>query len=104
MNDTPFDKELDVSQKMCPYPSLQTIEVLNKMKVGQILRVIVKSIRSVENIRNQLGKAKGRWLSYKETDDGYGWIIYLERVDIPEGLGDWVEAAFGEDGYAIEKK
>jgi len=97
-----FDKELDVRQEEYPYPSHRTNDVLNKMDVGQVLRVLVGTYGSVENIRDQL--SKGRWLNLEVTEDMNGWIIFIERVETPEGLGDWVQSMVDDMSEQTPKK
>ena len=79
MAEREFDEEIDVKDKIDPFPAIITRDTLDQMVGGHILKVSVSSKRSVENIKRQLTKTKIKWLSVEEHDDE--WIIYLERIN-----------------------
>ena len=79
MAEREYDEEIDVKDKIDPFPAIITRNTLDQMVAGHVLKVSVSSKRSVENIKRQLTKTKIKWLSVEERDDE--WIIYLERIN-----------------------
>lgn len=50
MTERDYDEELDVRYRMCPCPSIRTMDALGGLVTGQILRVKVNSKGSASTI------------------------------------------------------
>jgi TusA-related sulfurtransferase len=74
-----YDEEVDVKDKIDPFPAIIVRETLDQMVAGHVLKVRVNSMRTIENMKRQLGKTKCNWLRVKEHNDDY--FIFLERIN-----------------------
>ena len=61
-------KTLDVCGKICPYPDMNTMTTLKKMKKGEVLEVLLDYPMSVERIPRNLKKQKHKLLSVEQLD------------------------------------
>ena len=59
-------KTLDVCGEICPYPDMNTMTTLKKMKKGEILEVLLDYPLSVERIPRNLQKQGHKLLSDEE--------------------------------------
>ncbi|HEY62843.1 MAG TPA: hypothetical protein G4N95_09365 [Anaerolineae bacterium] len=75
-NITP-DKKLDERGKICPYPDVDTMVALKKMKKGEILEVLVDYPLSVERIPRN-AKKKGHKILVSEPLDGPNHRFLIE--------------------------
>ncbi|MGY5854313.1 MAG: sulfurtransferase TusA family protein [Candidatus Thorarchaeota archaeon] len=74
-----FDEEIDVRGRVCPYPSLTAMKMLEKMVAGTVLKIRVNSKKSVETVQRQLAKQKGELLDVEEGDEE--WTLYYKRIN-----------------------
>ncbi|MHA1584886.1 MAG: sulfurtransferase TusA family protein [Promethearchaeota archaeon] len=72
-----FDQELDVRGQVCPIPALKTKKNLQKMKKGQILKVIVDYEPAIESIPRDLARTMHKLLVIEEMDDDEGWELFF---------------------------
>ena len=75
-----YDEELDVQGLVCPVPALKTKKKINKMKPGQILKVITDYKPASESVPRDLAKTKHKLLGVEEDEDEEIWEIYFECV------------------------
>ncbi len=59
-------KTLDVCGEICPYPDMNTMTTLKKMKKGEILEVLLDYPLSVERIPRNLKKQGHKFLKDEE--------------------------------------
>jgi TusA-related sulfurtransferase len=74
-----YDEEVDVSDKIDPFPGIIVRDILDKMVAGHVLKVSTNSKKTVEILKRQLSKSKCEWLSVDEYNDKY--FIFLERIN-----------------------
>jgi|GEM_PF-2406773 TusA-related sulfurtransferase len=65
---------LDLTGEVCPIPTLKTKAALNKLRKGELIKVILASKKSAENIG-----AEFRDKVYGYCRDGDRFIIILRR-------------------------
>ena len=75
-----YDEELDVQGLVCPVPALEPKKKINKMKPGQILKVITDYKPASESVPRDLAKTKHKLLGVEEDEDEEIWEIYFECV------------------------
>ncbi len=75
-----YDEELDTSGLVCPVPALKAKKKLQKMKPGQILKVLTDYKPASESVPRDLAKTKHKFLGIEELEDDEGWEIYFECV------------------------
>ncbi|MHA1718866.1 MAG: sulfurtransferase TusA family protein [Promethearchaeota archaeon] len=75
-----YDEELDVQGLVCPVPALKTKKKINKMKPGQILKVITDYKPASESVPRDLAKTKHKLLAVEEDEDEEIWEIYFKCV------------------------
>ncbi|MCK7542478.1 MAG: sulfurtransferase TusA family protein [Marinilabiliales bacterium] len=61
-------KTIDERGKICPYPDVDTMTTLKKMKKGEILEVLIDYPLSVERIPRNAQKGGHKVLSVTQTD------------------------------------
>jgi len=61
-------KTIDERGKICPYPDVDTMTTLKKMKKGEILEVLIDYPLSVERIPRSAEKNGHKVLSVKQLD------------------------------------
>lgn len=75
------DKKLDERGKICPYPDVDTMTALKKMKKGEILEVIVDYPLSVERIPRS-AKKWGHKVLVSEPLDGTDHRLLIEVLGL----------------------
>ncbi len=68
MTDIAVTKTLDVRGEICPYPDVNTMTTLKKMKKGEILEVLVDYPMSVERIPRNVKKGGHKLLAVEQVD------------------------------------
>lgn len=68
MADATPTKTIDERGKICPYPDVDTMTTLKKMKKGEILEVLIDYPLSVERIPRSAEKNGHKILSVKQVD------------------------------------
>jgi len=68
MADVTPTKTIDERGKICPYPDVDTMTTLKKMKKGEILEVLIDYPLSVERIPRSAEKNGHKVLSVKQLD------------------------------------
>jgi TusA-related sulfurtransferase len=68
MADIAVTKTLDVRGEICPYPDVNTMTTLKKMKKGEILEVLVDYPMSVERIPRNVKKGGHKLLAVEQVD------------------------------------
>ena len=76
-------KTIDVCGKICPYPDLDTMTALKKMKKGEILEVLIDYPLSVERIPKGV-KKKGHKVISSEKIDGTVFRMLIEALALKE--------------------
>ncbi len=61
-------KTLNVCGKICPYPDMDTMTTLKKMKKGEVLEVLLDYPLSVERIPRNLKKQGHKLISVEQLD------------------------------------
>lgn len=68
MADIAVTKTLDVRGEICPYPDVNTMTTLKKMKKGEILEVLVDYPMSVERIPRNVKKGGHKVLAVEQVN------------------------------------
>lgn len=68
MADITVTKTLDVRGEICPYPDVDSMTTLKKMKKGEILEILVDYPMSVERIPRSAKKSGHKVLSVEKVD------------------------------------
>ncbi|MCP4760358.1 MAG: hypothetical protein GY870_01170 [archaeon] len=75
-----YTEELDVQGLVCPVPALKTKKKLNKMKPGEILKVITDYKPASDSVPRDLAKTKHKHKGTDYDDDDEIWELYFECV------------------------
>lgn len=70
-----FDQLLDASGLSCPLPLLKAKQALNKMAVGEVLKVIATDAGSVRDFKAFTDQAGHQLLQSDEVDGQYIYAI-----------------------------
>lgn len=68
MSNVAVTKTLDVRGEICPYPDVNTMTTLKKMKKGEVLEVLVDYPMSVERIPRNAKKSGHKVLAVEQVD------------------------------------
>lgn len=68
MSNVAVTKTLDVRGEICPYPDVNTMTTLKKMKKGEVLEVLVDYPMSVERIPRNAKKSGHKVLDVEQVD------------------------------------
>lgn len=74
-------KTLDVCGKICPYPDMETMVTLKKMKKGEILELLLDYPLSLERIPRTLQKQKHKLLKTEQID-GPNYRLLIEAYGL----------------------
>jgi len=74
-------KTIDERGKICPYPDVDTMTTLKKMKKGEILEVLVDYPLSVERIPRSAQKSGHKVLKVQQLD-GPNHSILIEALGL----------------------
>ena len=66
---------------MCPYTFVKSLLALEEMEVGQVLRIIVDYLPSVENVPRSL-KNEGHEIVEVAQINNTDWAISIRKMDL----------------------
>lgn len=72
-----FDQELDCSGLSCPMPILKTKKALDKMEIGQVLKMISTDAGSVPDVNAYANKTGHQLLGHEE--DGGTFTFFIKK-------------------------
>ena len=72
------DCDLDVRGHCCPYPLIKTKKKLERLKQGEILKVIADDPVAPQNIDQWSKKSGNKLLAVEQTDANY--IIFVQKA------------------------
>ena len=77
------DREINLKGEVCPYTFLKSLLALEEMEVGQVLRVIVDYLPSVENVPRSL-KNEGHEIVEVAQINDTEWAITIRKLALNE--------------------
>ncbi len=78
MTEKTVDQELDIRGVVCPITFVKSKLTLEKMAVGQVLKVLIDYPPSAENVPRSLENEGNEILSLTETD-GPLWTLLVKK-------------------------
>lgn len=66
---TDYNKELDIKGEICPFTFVKSKLVLEKMKQGEILRIIVNYEPAIRNVPRSITEQGNKVLSINQIND-----------------------------------
>lgn len=79
MEELKADKELDIRGEVCPFTFVKSKLVLEQMKEGEVLRVIVDYEPSAENVPKSMREEGQEVLAVNRIDGGLWEILVRKR-------------------------
>jgi len=73
------DKEINLKGEVCPYTFIKSLLTLEEMEIGQVLRVIVDYLPSVENVPRSLKNERHEILEVLQINDT-DWAITIRKL------------------------
>jgi tRNA 2-thiouridine synthesizing protein A len=73
------DMEVNLKGEVCPYTFIKSLLTLEEMEVGQVLRVIVDYLPSVENVPRSLKNERHEILEVVQINDT-DWAITIRKL------------------------
>ena len=73
------DKELDIRGEVCPFTFVKSKLVLERMNVGEVLRVLLDYPPSVENVPKSMREEGQEVLAVNKLDDNT-WEVLIRKV------------------------
>ena len=73
------DKELDIRGDVCPFTFVKSKLVLERMNVGEVLRVLLDYPPSVENVPKSMREEGQEVLAVNKLDDNT-WEVLIRKV------------------------
>ncbi len=73
------DRELDIRGEVCPFTFVKSKLVLEQMKLGQVLRVVLDYPPSVENVPKSM-KEEGQEVLAINKLDNQTWEILIRKA------------------------
>lgn len=74
-----IDREINLKGEVCPYTFVKSLLTLEEMEVGQVLRVIVDYLPSVENVPRSL-KYEGHEIIEVTQINDTDWSITIRKL------------------------
>ena len=74
-----MDQELNLKGEVCPYTFVKSLLTLEEMEDGQVLRVIVDYLPSVENVPRSLKNEGHEIVSVVQINDT-DWAITVKKL------------------------
>ena len=74
-----IDRELNLKGEVCPYTFVKSLLTLEEMEMGQVLRVTVDYLPSVENVPRSLKNEGHEILSVKQINST-DWGILIRKL------------------------
>lgn len=75
--------EINLKGEVCPYTFVKSLLALEEMEVGQVLRIIVDYLPSVENVPRSL-KNEGHEIVEVAQINNTDWAISIRKMDLEE--------------------
>jgi len=79
MEELKADKELDIRGEVCPFTFVKSKLVLEQMKEGEVLRVIIDYEPSAENVPKSMREEGQEVLAVNRIDEGLWEILVRKR-------------------------
>jgi tRNA 2-thiouridine synthesizing protein A len=73
-----FDQELDCKGLSCPLPILKTKKAIDKMEIGQVLKMVATDAGSVPDVTAWTAKTSHQLLGHEE--DGGVFTFYIKKA------------------------
>ena len=73
--------EINLKGEVCPYTFVKSLLALEEMEVGQVLRIIVDYLPSVENVPRSL-KNEGHEIVEVAQINNTDWAISIRKMDL----------------------
>jgi tRNA 2-thiouridine synthesizing protein A len=73
-----FDKELDCSGLVCPMPIVETKKAIDKLQLGQVLKMISTDPGSLPDIEAWTARTGHQLLNHDKDSDKY--IFYIKKT------------------------
>ena len=73
------DREVNLKGEVCPYTFVKSLLVLEEMEVGEVLRVIVDYLPSVENVPRSLRNEGNEIVEVVQINDT-DWAITIRKL------------------------
>ena len=70
-----IDLSINVRNVSCPGPVLESRKAIKKMQIGQILEILTTDLGSLRDIPAWAVNMKQEFLSYKEDEQGYRFLV-----------------------------
>ncbi len=77
------DREINLKGEVCPYTFVKSFLALEEIEVGQVLRVIVDYLPSVENVPRSL-KNEGHEIVEVAQINNTDWAISIRKMDLEQ--------------------
>jgi len=77
------DREINLKGEVCPYTFVKSLLALEEMEVGQVLRVIVDYLPSVENVPRSLTNEGHEIVEVAQINDA-DWAITIRKLALDE--------------------
>ena len=74
------DQEIDLKGEVCPYTFVRSKLILEEMEVGQVLRIIVDYLPSVENVPRSMKREGQEVLGVFQLNDT-DWAIIIKKLE-----------------------
>lgn len=74
-----FDKELDLKGEVCPFTFVKSKLMIEQMKEGEVLKIILDYKPSVENVPKSMKDEGQEVLDVKQVGDNL-WGVYVRKV------------------------
>jgi tRNA 2-thiouridine synthesizing protein A len=76
--DSEFDQELDCSGLVCPMPIVETKKAIDKLQLGQVLKMISTDPGSLPDIEAWTARTGQQLLNHDKDGDKY--IFYIKKT------------------------
>ncbi|NVM25268.1 MAG: sulfurtransferase TusA family protein [Desulfobacterales bacterium] len=77
------DREINLKGEVCPYTFIKSLLTLEEMEAGQVLRVVVDYLPSVENVPQSL-KNEGHEIVEVAQINDTDWAITIRKLALDE--------------------
>ena len=77
------DRKINLKGEVCPYTFVKSLLTLEEMQVGQVLRVVVDYLPSVENVPRSLKNEGHEILSVTQINET-DWAITVRKTPFDE--------------------
>ncbi|WP_456464492.1 sulfurtransferase TusA family protein [Persephonella sp.] len=79
MEEIKIDRELDLKGEVCPFTFVKSKLILEQMKPGQILRILLDYKPSVENVPKSMREEGQEVLEVKQIGENL-WEVVVRKV------------------------